>query len=127
MINSPAGFLTFSFRTNETDGLLLYLGGSGTDAVAFELRDGQLHFVLHANSIGSVFPIGSQILSNSRNHRVELVAHGSTGLVRLNNAEYNYKLPDTAALEVNNLFIRKIMLLCVNYILVLKLSTRFRR
>ncbi|PAA53330.1 hypothetical protein BOX15_Mlig022245g1, partial [Macrostomum lignano] len=42
--------LAFSFATAEPDGLLAFVGSNGTDFLGFELRDGQLNFLLDAGA-----------------------------------------------------------------------------
>lgn len=94
------GSISFKFRTNEPDGLILYNGPqerNQSDFMAFELLDGQLFFVLNLGSGAlRLQATAEKVNDGNRWHTVTVHRDGQEGRVSVDQLSTDFSTPGRA-------------------------------
>lgn len=97
---AKSGSLSFKFKTNEPDGIILYNNGPGrneTDFIAIELVNAQLYLIINLGS-GTLRLQASTIpVKDKQWHTVTVVREGRNGRITVDDLTTDFSTPGSAA------------------------------
>lgn len=97
---AKSGSLSFKFKTNEPDGLILYNNGPGrneTDFFAIELVDGQLYLIINLGTGTLRLQASDKSVKDRMWHTVDVVRENRNGKITLDEMTTDFSTAGPAA------------------------------